>query len=698
MTSLDILERKSSPTPEPRAGNSFESGHHRFVIPPAEAKDARDQPAPENYRDHSVTIGDGPRLQVLERRAPPLPLLTPPVPTRVEQVPEGPSWLHEVEHEGYRVLAYVGEDAVSLRRISERGVAAQDWSTRLPGLAAALWTPTFANSVLDGVVCALRPDGVTCVQRVEQALAAGCDSELVFIAFDLPFAAGHDLRGLSLIERKRALRKGIEADVREPGDRRLRFAEHVVGAGAKVFDRACELGVEGVVSRRVASRYEDSRTWQAVKCARRLSLVVGGFTAPHGSRRHFGALLVGGYDSEGRLHYRGKVGSGFCEDSLEQLRPRLDALQQDQPAFLDPPSGSQARGVSWVTPTVVIDVEYGELTHKGRLRHARFKGLAGEPAAVAEPRTQAVPLEFGLATLSNANHLVYPAGGLSKRDLADYAARLAEWMLPHVRGRALAVVRMPQASALELPPSELAEGVCASPLPGADGATARWLNVTDALGLIGLFEMSAVEVHSWTSRIDKLDHPDRLIFELEPGEGVGFARVVEAALEFRDQLDAVGLASFVKTSGGGGLHVVVPVQRRRSFALVESFCRVFAARMVAHAPTRYVLSQAGAPAGAGKIVIDHTRNGLGATSLAPYSPRANSKALVSTPLAWDELCAEALRPEAFCVASIPARLDALERDPWELFFEHRQWVTKASFRALGLDPDSERQPAHSSGQ
>lgn len=698
MASFDTFERKIHPSPEPRSSNTFEGGLRRFVIPPI-----------DELRDRSDANCDQSATQTTAPDHPALSVITAQLATRVEQVPDGPSWLHEVELDGHRVLAHVGDGAVHLYRVRAGRVGAklesdEDLSALLPGLAADFAMPALANSVFDGVVCALRSDGVSCGERLEQALADGRDAELVFFAFDMPFADGEDLRHALLIERKRALRQRLERH--DNGGGRIRFCEHVVGAGAKVFDRACELGVEGVVSKRIDSTYQGdrSRAWQAVKCARRLSLVVGGFTAPHGSRRHFGALLVGSVDDDGRLQYRGKVGSGFCEDSLEQLRPRLDELRQDQPMFVDPPTGSQARGVNWVAPRLVVDVEYGELTHKGRLRHARFKGLhddgVNRPSEPNHHEIQSQVLErpevaeLALVSLTEPDRPMYSARGLSKQDLADYAAQIAESILPHVCGRALTLIRCPDGVDGEHLVQDqaapgLAEGVSAQRLEGPDGTMLGCLSICDTLGLIALIQMNALEIHISGARIDKLDHPDRLVFKLDPAEGVEFTRVVEAALDVRDRLEEVGLASFVKTGCGGGLHVVAPVQRRRSFGLVERFCRAFTERMVTAAPERYIGSGAGS-GGAdprGRVAIDHRCNARGASSLAPFSPRARPDALVSTPLAWDELGAE-LRPEAFDVSTIPARLASLERDPWAEFFELRQWITKASFRALGLDPDA----------
>ncbi len=665
----------------------------------------------------------------------------------VTQVPEGPCWVHEVELAGQRLLVSVDDGRVRLHSVDRRGREPLDWTEKLPELARDLAVPALAGCVVDGVLCGLGPDGLSSRVQLEQALAAGCTDELVLFVFDLPFVDGRDLRRAPLVERKRLLRARVEGL-----GPRVRFCEHVLGAGAKVFDRACELGLEGVVSKRVDSPYESvargegeegegEPAWVEVKCARRLNLVVGGFTAPHGSRRYLGALLLGSYDEQGRLIYRGKVGSGFCEDSLARLRPQLEQLRQDQPPFFDPPVGSQARGVSWVTPTLGVEVEYGEMTDKGKLRHARFKGLredstnkdkqADSSAAASEPSTRGgarggargvasvasggeseaaseLRPEDGLAMvrLSDPDKQVYPALGLSKRDLADYTVAVAEWMLPHVRGRALTVVCCPdgvegahieyrhahEGRIVGIAEADLPEGVALQRVTDRAGSELRCLSIVDALGLLGLVEMNVVEVHTWGSRIDKIDHPDRLLFTLEPDVGLEFARVAEAAMELRDRLAEFGLASFVKTSGqqqrSGGLDVVVPVQRRRAYGPVARFCRVFAERMVGAAPSRYTTSSADRR---GKILINHRCNNRQSTMLAPYSVRASPDARVSTPIGWNELARLAvdgdMNPSRFDLPRVTARIAQLGHDPWAGFFELRQWITKATFRRVGINPD-----------
>jgi bifunctional non-homologous end joining protein LigD len=597
-----------------------------------------------------------------------LPILAPQLATRSEEVPEGPLWLHEIKLDGYRILAYVRDREVRLRT---RG--GEDWTDRLPELAAELAHPALDGCVLDGELCALDSAGVARFDRLQQALAERRTTALLFHAFDLPFAGGEDLRRTPLLERKRLLRERI--DHVEPR-RVLRYSDHVLGMGDKVFANACALGAEGVISKRIHSIYEGrrTRTWRKIKCPSRMRVRVGGYTAPRGARHHFGALLVGSDDEQGRLLYRGKVGAGYSESALAMLQEKLDRLRQDEPPFVDPPTGSEARGVTWVAPELELDVAYGALTDAGRLRHGRFLELheEREPEPARQPST---------VRLTNPGRLLYPELNLSKRDVADYVLRVAEWMLPHVRDRVLTLVRCPdgvggdcfyQKNAMP----GLPDSVNRVPLRDSDGEEVFYPSVDDALGLVGLVQMSVLEFHVWGSRSDRIEQPDRLVFDIDPDEGLEFGRVVAAAFDIRDRLAALGLESFVKTTGGKGLHVVAPIERERDFDEVKAFCKAFALRMANDEPDRYV-SVASKVERRGKIFVDYLRNGRGATSIAPYSMRAKPGAPVSTPLDWDELSLT-LRPADFNILTIPRRLAELERDPWAKLSQLRQSIPEDS--------------------
>ncbi|HVI04310.1 MAG TPA: DNA ligase D [Enhygromyxa sp.] len=621
-----------------------------------------------------------PEQTVADDQASAPPIITPQLASASERAPEGATWLHEIKLDGYRILAHVRAGEA---RLHTRG--GEDWTDRLPELARVLSNAVLADSILDGEICVLDGNGVSSFDRLQQALAEARTTEVIYSVFDLPFVHGRDLRRTPLLERKQALQQ-LLAHVESGG--RVRYCDHVLGQGPQVFEQACALKVEGIVSKRVDAIYESrrTRTWLKTKCPRTMTVVVGGYSPPRGTRRHFGALLVGSYDDDGQLRYRGKVGSGYSEDTLARLRPLLATLRQDQPPFVDPPARSEARGVQWVAPQLTIDVEYGDLTTRGRIRQGRFVRLREpEPERAREPTRRNPTTPASVVRLTHPDKLLYPERKLSKRDVADYVMRVAEWMLPHLRDRALTLVRCPDGvgGACFFSKHALAglpANVARVPVRESDGSEELYASVSDALGLVALVQMSTIEIHLWGSRLDHVDCPDRLVFDLDPDEGLDFARVVAAALEIRERLEQLGLRSFVKTTGGKGLHVVVPIEPELDFDRVKQFCRTFAQRMASDAPDRYtaVMSKAERR---GKIFIDYLRNGRGATSIAPYSPRAKPDATVSTPLRWDELSAS-LQPERYTLVTVPERLAKLDHDPWAEIFTLRQ-----SIRAL-IDVDA----------
>lgn len=617
--------------------------------------------------------------------------VAPELATLVTEVPDGVEWLHEVKFDGYRILLQL--EGKQVRCLTRRG---NDWAARMPSLVRAAAELGFRDALLDGEVCVLERDGTTNFQRLQNSLNAGADDTVVYYAFDLLHFAGKDLRAVPLLERKRALSALLSA-AKSP---QIRYSDHVVGRGPDFFREASERGLEGIVCKRLDSPYRSGRTrdWLKVKCIRRHEVVIGGFTDPGGSRSHFGALLVGTHDEHEKLVYRGKVGTGFTERTLGELLDRLRKLEQQHAAFLNPPRGAAARGVHWVKPALLAEVEYTELTREGKLRHPRFRGLRLDKTAAAvvledaapQPpkKVRAVPpsnQELPVA-LTHPDRLLYPDQGLTKRALAEYYVSVAEWMLPHVKNRILTLVRCPQGQ----------QGGCffqkhaGKGVPEAlrqvpvreQNAIVNYLAVDDVLGLVSLVQIGALEIHVWGSHADRPDRPDQLVFDLDPDSGIEWKRVIEAAFTVKAQLSELGLESFLKTSGGKGLHVVVPVQRRSDWERTKTFSRAVAERICRSEPEKYVCTMSKAKR-KGRIFIDYLRNARGATSVCAFSARARNGAPVSTPLGWDELTTK-LRPDAYTVLTLPDRLASLSRDPWEDYGKVQQSITQRMLSQLGV--------------
>jgi bifunctional non-homologous end joining protein LigD len=619
------------------------------------------------------------------------PTLRPQLPTLVSYAPRGDDWLHELKFDGYRFMVRIEDGGPRL--ITRRGF---DWTERFPTLERAVDALGLDDTILDGEVVVPARDGTTDFQALQNLVDRGEAGGVVLYLFDLPWYRGHDLTGLPLFERKELLREVLRAreDEGMRGRGTLRFSDHIRGEGPRVASEACKRGIEGIVSKRAGARYREgrTRTWTKVKCLRRQEFVIGGWTEPSGARAGFGALLVGFHEG-GRLRYAGRVGTGFTQRTLEDLSGRLETVAADAPPFANPPTGREARGVHWVEPRLVAEVAYGSWTDEGLLRHASFQGLREDeaPEEVTREVTREMPKGKGGTPagrtgparvagvrLSNPGRVLYPEQGLTKRDLARYYEAVAEHVLPHVVDRPLTLVRCPQGREGEcFYQKHLMEGMPEAIRPveiEEKGKRAQYVGIADLEGLVSLVQFGVLEIHPWGSRTDRLDRPDRLVFDLDPGEGVGWPRIREGAHLLRERLKGLGLVPFLRTTGGKGLHLVVPLVRRVGWDEAKGFARDVARGFARRDPKRFIAT-AGKAERAGRIYVDWLRNARGATAIASYSTRARAGAPVAVPLGWDEL--DALpRSDHYNVQNVPGRLAELDSDPWEGFFDTRQSITR----------------------
>ncbi len=630
------------------------------------------------------------------RRAASLPKdLAPQLATLVDAAPEGDEWIHEIKFDGYRILALV--EGGKARLVSRNG---QDWTARFPRLAAAAASVPVRDAAIDGELVSVRPDGTTSFQDLQRALAEKGGERLRYYAFDLLHLDGKDLRGLPLLERKEALAR-ILPKPRARSRGLLLYSRHVKGKGGRFHAEACRHGLEGIVSKLAAGVHRPRRTpeWRKVRCSERQEFVVAGYVPHSADARGIGALLLGYHDGvhdrRGGLRYAGRVGTGFSEAVRRDLKKRLDAHARETSPFAEDPEGvGDSRGVRWATPRLVGEVSFTEWTADGRLRHPSFLGLREDkPAsdvvrergpAPAASRSSSEPAGDGAAVagvaLTHPDKVLWPGQGVTKRALAAYYEAVAERMLPFVAERPLMLLRCPEGHGKacffqkhlgeETPPGlrgvEIAER----------GGRKAYVAIDPARGLEGLVSLvqrGVLEIHGWGSRADRVTAPDRVVFDLDPAPDVPFPRVVEAALEIRRRLKALGLASFAKTTGGKGLHVEAPLARVHDWRQVSEFARGIARALEAEEPDRYV-SQASKAKRRGRIFVDWLRNARGATAVAPYSTRARPGATVATPLAWDEV-KKGLRPERFTVETVPARV-ARRRDPWAGYHRLAQRLPK----------------------
>jgi bifunctional non-homologous end joining protein LigD len=647
--------------------------------------------------------------------------LKPQLATLVTDVPAGDDWLHELKFDGYRVLVFL--DNGSVRCITRNG---NDWTGRFPALVNSLAGFGVRSAVLDGEIVSLDEEGRSNFQQLQNFMKLGDDETLVYYLFDVPYFEGFDLTKTPLVERKQLLaRLVLSANPENEGP--VRYSDHVQGSGENVFQHACRSALEGVVSKRADSLYQQFRssTWLKVKCLKRQEFVIGGYTKPEGSRAGFGALLLG-YYKDGSLTYCGRVGTGFTRQSLRDLAAGLKKRRIDSPAFKNPPTGSSRRGVTWVRPELVAEVEFTEWTNDGSLRHPSFQGLREdkppeqivredvdmpvvEPQSSSRRRTRSSksarsrsktsrtrrsrrrtsPKGSRESTIAGVHithpdRVLYPEEGLTKLDLAEYYEQIADWILPYVAGRPLTLVRCPEGRAGKCFYQKHLTGSLPDAVRGVmvqeKQEREEYVVIDDLAGLVSLVQMGVLEMHPWPAREDKLERPDMLVFDLDPGEGVAWSRVIQGAKEARDRLEALGLKSFLRTTGGKGLHVVAPLARRNTWDELKAFAKGFADRMVHDSPGTYIATMS-KDKRRGKVFVDYLRNQRGATAIASYSTRARVGATVSMPLAWNEVTGR-LDPEKFNVETTPKRLSARAADPWADFSAIRQSLTANALRAV----------------
>ncbi|MDN2568527.1 DNA ligase D, partial [Aquibium sp. A9E412] len=599
--------------------------------------------------------------------------------TLVDAAPEGEAWLSEMKYDGYRALIAV---AGGRARVYTRN--GKDWTDRFPAVAEAAAGLATDGTLIDGEIVAFGAGGRTDFSALQQALKTG--GALTCFVFDLLEEDGEDLRDRPLVERKGRL----EALIGE-GSAPLVYSAHVLGGAAAVHEKVCAAGHEGIVAKRADAPYRSgrSRAWLKVKCSKRQELVIGGWSPSDKKGRAFSSILLGAYEGD-RLVYRGRVGSGFDGDALDALADRFRSRARKTSPFADLPRAI-ARGARFVTPDLVAEIEFTEFTADGMVRHGVFKGLREDKAAravtleraeeetVAETQAQGEARDsFAGIRLSSPDKVLFAGQGVTKADLAAHYERVAERMMPLVENRLVSLVRCPQGRSKSCffqrhGHKGFPEALKRMEIAEADGKRDSYLFAEDLAGLVAAVQMGTLEFHIWGSRIDRLERPDRLVFDLDPDESITFKDVRAAAFDLRARLAALGLETVALVTGGKGIHVVAPLERRAEWPQVKQFARDFAYGLAEEDSGRYVAKAAKAKR-SGRIFLDRLRNERGATAIAPYSTRARPGAPVAMPVSWDEL--ETLEAaNTFGLAEAARRVG--EADPWAEAAAWRQSVTKA---------------------
>jgi bifunctional non-homologous end joining protein LigD len=672
------------------------------------------QPEPKPAASHKKTRKPAPSFTAALKSVPKEKcpgFIGPQLAKQATSPPTGDDWVHELKFDGYRIQIQVRSAAGSRgKRVTLLTRKGLDWTYRMPQLARAAEQLAVESAILDGEVVVLDEKGSTNFADLQTAFQEGAKVQLTYFAFDLLHLNGHNLRNLPLLQRKELLARLLSSlDEDSP----IRFSEHFEANGKVVFKKACALGAEGIVSKLASAPYSSTRGsfWLKAKCHQEQEFVIGGFTDPSTGSHGIGALLVGYYD-RGKLLYAGRSGTGFTQQSQITIRKQLDKLVQSKSPFTDLVKGV-SQGVHWVKPELVAQLSFSTWTRDNLLRQAVFKGLredkpakevVREHAEPPEPPAQAKakpaksmpeskPTRTANKTSAHSNsltepltgfHLTHPdkvldsESGMTKLMLANYFLAVADRMLPHVANRPLSVVRCPEGSGkpcffqkhvgMGLP-----AGISSVPVPNEkNGSVEQHLTLNTAEGLVGMAQIGVLEIHPWGSQNDSLETPDRIILDIDPDEAIDWKTLAATAREFRLRLEELGLKSFLKTTGGKGLHVVIPIRPEHEWPIVKDFAHNIARGMERKKPGLYVTKMTKALR-TNRIYLDYLRNDRGSTAIAPYSPRARSGVPVALPLEWKELSAK-IRP-AFHVSDFESWKKRLKTDPWADIGKMKQRLT-----------------------
>ncbi|WP_238540160.1 DNA ligase D [Pseudomonas sp. GM84] len=620
--------------------------------------------------------------------------LSPQLATLVDSSPRSEAWRYEIKFDGYRMLCRVDGDDVRL--FTRNG---HDWTAKLPKQAAAIASLGLATAWLDGEIVILDENGVPNFQMLQNAFDAGRSQGIVYYLFDLPYLNGADLRQVP-VENRRGLLKQIFDDSTDP---LLRFSEDFTEDVDALMNSACQMRMEGLIGKRLGSPYVSRRsdTWVKLKCQHRQEFVIVGYTDPKGARSGFGALVLAlNVEDSGKLRYAGKVGTGFTESTLATILETLLPLEQKQVPVMNPPKGVDGKGIHWLRPTLLAEVTFAEITSDGVVRHAVFQGIrtdkpvqeiteekpapapkgGGSAKAKSEDKTSAT-----MVRITHPERVIDPSSGLTKRDLAEYYAQVSPWLLPHLKDRPIALVRTPEGITGELFFQKNADRLAIPNITTVAKAEAgkAGMVINNVEALVGAVQMSTIELHSWNGTTDHIEQPDRFVLDLDPDPALPWKAMVEATQLTLVVLDELGLQSFLKTSGGKGIHIMVPLTPKASWEEVKAFSQAIVKYIAKLIPNRFAAVM-GPKNRIGKIFIDYLRNGKGATTANVFSARAREGLPVSVPIFREEII-ELQSAARWNIKNLQERLDELGGDdPWGDMVEVDQLITMEMQQRIGM--------------
>ena len=624
--------------------------------------------------------------------------LAPQLATLSTGIPAFGRWIYEIKLDGYRLMARIEGDRVKL--ITRGG---HDWAGKMPDLVEAIRKLGLRSAWLDGEIVVMGANGLPSFNGLQKAFDGRSGTKAIeYFIFDVPYLDGYDLRGVQLTDRRAMLKELVE----RKGVDRIRFSDDFQGAPGAILQSACRMGLEGVIAKREDSLYASARSdaWLKLKCKLRQEFLICGYTDRSDGAAEIGSLLLGVYSDAGQLESVGNVGTGWSAAEAADLKMKLAKMEVDEPPFDAGPTkpGRWSRRVAgserWVKPRLVAEVQFADMTPDGHIRHATYVALRTDKAA-KDVRREMVQAQVGVplqrvdgaaATAVKVTHgdrVIDPSTGLTKLDLVRYYESVADEILPHLRGRPCSLVRGPTGVDGQLFFQKHSERTA---IPGLrDMNAALWpghhalLEVGSARALAGAAQMNVIEFHTWNSVEKKIDKPDRLILDLDPGDGTPWVHVQEAAMLVHSFLKELELESWLKTSGGKGLHIVVPITPKLDYETVKSFSEAIVQHLARVIPSRFV-AKSGPANRIGKIFVDYLRNGHGATTAAAFSARSRPGLGVSMPVLWDDL--PTLKGgNHWTIATAREHLSFQRVDPWASYWTKRQTLATA-MKILGFRP------------
>jgi bifunctional non-homologous end joining protein LigD len=627
--------------------------------------------------------------------------------TLVDAVPRQGNWLYEIKYDGYRVLARA--DGKNVKLLTRNG---KDWTAKLSRQGDAIAALGVQSAWLDGEIVVMNEHGIPSFQALQNAFNERRTGQIVFFVFDLPYLNGYDLRRVPLTERRRLLEQLMESSK----DDTVRFSATLQEPPQKLLDGACELSLEGIIGKRAESIYTGQRSidWIKLKCHKRQEFIIVGYTEPRGSRNFFGALLLGVYGEDGKLIYAGRVGTGFDDKTLREVYKQLEPLQQKDSHFGKLPSSVRRVSnapIHWVEPKLVAEISFAEWTEEGLVRQGVFHGLrldkpASEikheesahtatvekklsaassakpaPANKAPMAKKDVPSQLAIVDeikITHPERIIDASTGFTKLELVQYYDQVSAYLLPYLHRRPVYLIRAPEGIGgeqfFQKHGGRMVIPGVGTLDPSLDTEHQPLMVIETEHALVSAAQMGTIELHTCNATADQIDRPDMMIFDLDPDPLLPWSAVVEGAQLVKVVLDELGLHSFLKTSGGKGVHIVVPLARRQDWASVTDFSRSVAQHLAQTVPARFS-AKMGAKNRVEKIYVDFQRNQKRASTVAPYSVRARPGLPVSAPISWQEL-KTVENAAMWNIKTLPQRLAQLDSDPWRDFFKTRQTLTK----------------------